>query len=293
MKLERLQRWHWAIVAVIVGVTLAQAQLHWTTTDPLTQGNFIEDPQRFESWLLRETSGRPWLRDIVVHPVRSGSRGAPAARYVVTAQRVYDEGGAVTLVPIAFLAAQPYKYQISLDYLPGQAGAKAAEKLTANPNASILDYLATVRAATGVNYRYAWWEDPWKATAAWTLASLLLIAGLWPTLINLLVYHRLTRPPREAGIDLSKVRAPSPKSTPAPATTDLEELEQEMASRLEGFEPDLHSSDSAPQSTPVRDLCATSVESVAVQANAEAQEYGAKPDDYYPTAKRHSAREEV
>src|SRR5689334_15650496 len=103
MKLERFQRWHWAILAVIVGVALAQAQLHWTTTDPLTQGNSIEDPQRFESWLLRQTNGQPWLRDIVVHP----AHGASAGPFVVTAKRVYNDGGAVTLVPIAFVPPQP------------------------------------------------------------------------------------------------------------------------------------------------------------------------------------------
>ena len=287
MKLERLQRWHWAILAVIVGIALAQTQLHWMTSDPLTQGNFIDDPQRFESWLLRQTNGRPWLADVVVHP----GRGASASRFVVTAKRVYDSAGATTVVPIAFVPAQPYKPQIGLDYLNSPAATKAIEKFNASANPTILDYLAAARTAAGVTYRYAWWEEPWKSMAAWIGGSLLVIAGLWPTLINLLVYHRLTRPPRERGIDLSKVKAPQP-ATPVPTTDHLEDLEREMESRVEGFAPVASPPEPATTTSP-RVLAARELEPVALEADRDPQEFGAKPDDYYPTAKRRTGREDA
>jgi hypothetical protein len=278
MKLERLQRWHLAIAAVIVGVALAQAQLRRATTDPLTRGNFIDDPQRFESWLLRQTNGQPWLRDVVVHPSRTDATHP----YVVTATRIYNDGGAVTRVPITFVPSQPYKPQMSLDYLTGPAASRAIERLNANPGPTFLDYLAAARAAAGVSYRYAWWEEPWKATAVWTAGALLLIAGLWPTLINLIVYHRLTRPPPEPGIELSKVKVPRPAPAAAQAP-DLAALEQELASRLDEFETGGAAADLSPSPAPVRALVATASEPALVETHPDAREFGAKPDDYYPT----------
>lgn len=292
MKLERLNRWHWALAAIVIGVMLAQAQLHWVTRDPLTAGNFIDDPQRFESWLLRQTNGQPWLRDIVVHPTRISGDKQPV-RYVVTAKRVYDDGGAVTLVPITFIPPQPYKPQLSFDYLPGPVAADAVKKLNANANPSFLDYLSAVQTAAGVRYRYAWWEEPWRATAVWVAASLLLIAGLWPTLINLIVFHRLTRPPQEKGIDLSKVRQTRPSHTaPEPDNSTLEELEREMETRLAIHPATALEPLTSPEAAPVRTLRAVEDEPVAIEAGGDATEFGAKPDDYYPTAKRHCGMEE-
>jgi hypothetical protein len=292
MRLERLGRWHWAVIAIIVGIVAAQAQLQWVTRDPLTAGNVIEDPQRFESWLLRQTNGQWWLRDIVVHPVH-GRGAAHSVQYVVTANRVYDDGGTLTLVPIAFVAPQPYKPQIDLDYLPGPAAAAAVKKLNANPNPTILDYLATVRTAAGVKYAYAWWEQPWQATAVWTAGSLLLIAGLWPTLIYLIVFGRLTQPPREKGIDLGKVRAamPQPQSSAPTDLSALEELEREMEAQIGSMpatpgEP----ASSSPAPAP-RVLSAVAQEVPVAAAVVESTDFGAKPDDFYPTAKVHRGKE--
>ena len=293
MRLERLRRWHWAIIAIVVGIAAAQAQLQWATRDPLTAGNVIEDPQRFESWLLRQTNGQPRLRDVVVHPVHGRGTGQ-GVRYVVTANRVYDDGGALTLVPIAFVAPQPYKPQIDLDYLPGPAAADAVKKLNAKVNPSILDYLPAVRAAAGVKYTYAWWEQPWQATAVWTAASLLIIAGVWPTVINLIVFGRLTQPPRELGVDLAKVRAarPQPQSSAPGDLAALEELEREMEARIGSSPAATVEAASSVTAPPARVLSAVARETAVAAAAIESTEFGAKPDDFYPTAKSHRTSKE-
>jgi hypothetical protein len=284
MKLEQMRRWQWACVAIALGAIAAEVQLH-LTRPPLAEGSFIASPQRFESWLLRKTKGKPALRNVVVHPARNSRDLPPGTQWIVTADREYADGGVPTLVPIAFAAPDPYKPQTRLDYLSSPAAAQAVSRLHSMPRPSLLDYLATLHAAAGVHYRVAWWEDPWLATAAWVGASLLLIGGVWPTLINLIAFHSFTRPAQSTADRVQPVPdSAAQELSEIPATLEvclqLEEAEH-SAGALDDRQPPEH----AEPAPPMRQLNAGRLEPITSSPSEAAGEFEAKADDYYPTAK--------
>ena len=285
MKLEQLRRWQWACLAIVLGVLAAQVQLHWTRP-PLAEGSFVASPRRFESWLLRKTNGKPALRNVVAHPVRNSLDVPPGTRWVVTAERRYIDGGVPTLVPIAFAAPDPYKPQTRLDYLSSPAAAQSVARLHSMPRPSLLDYLATLHAAAGIQYRVAWWEDPWLARAIWVGVSLLLIGGVWPTLINLIVYHSFTRPAQAKVCQVQPVPASAAKAgSQFPAAADMaSQLEAEIEGSA-GAADDGQIPDHADPAPPVRKLNAERIAAITPPQSEAAGEFEAKPDDYYPTAK--------
>jgi hypothetical protein len=114
----------------------------------------------------------------------------------------------------------------------------------------------------------------------------LLIGVVWPTVINLLVFGRLTRPREEAGIDLSKASSATPPAAPkGPTEQDLahlRELEAELAARLArgGDVPAPDAPATAPAVPAV--LGGAPLEPVPQDAHDE-RLFGARADDFYPT----------
>src|SRR5207244_2481957 len=63
---------------------------------------------------------------------------------------------------------------------------------------SIRDYLAEVKERfPDVQYRYAWWTQPKAQFGLWMGGAVLLIGGVWPSLVNLMIGAGLGRPHKE------------------------------------------------------------------------------------------------
>lgn len=94
-----------------------------------------------------------------------------------------------------------------------------------------------------VRYRYAWWETPAAIATIYPLAGLVLIGGVWPTVLGLMVGMGLGRKrSAEEKVDLSKYKGDA-KAKALEGRREMNEsergqlaaLEAELERRLDGF----------------------------------------------------------
>jgi hypothetical protein len=217
----------------------------------------LTDQRQFETALVDQRLGHRLFQDVTVYPhwVRSRATGERKPVHLVTGAywdgNTQLKGDAVVArwEPACFVAPVPY----------GQY-------------ATVLDYLAELKARQGVSYRYAWWWWTARPLFTSTLVAVVAMGVVWPTVVNLLVFGRLTRPPGVGWPSLWRVRrvkaAPSPTAG-APSTGEREPVP------------------AAPPEAPPRAAPAPVLRTEAVAAAPASQQvehhYGARPDDFYPT----------
>jgi hypothetical protein len=145
-----------------------------------------------------------------------------------------------------------------------------------------------------ISYLYAWYREPkWMYTVG-VVGGLVVIGGIWPTLLNLMIGAGFGRPPREKDeYDLDRFKGePEPEKAPAPTgLTDadrkqLAELEAELAKKVgDGTVATATATAEETQETEIRKLDARPAEPLPpppVQPPPEKKEYRG---EYYPTAK--------
>lgn len=301
MRIERVKRWQWVLLAVVVGAALGWS---WRGdgADLARYGEILNDPEAFERGLFERRDGERRFTNVRVHRQTlddgAGSRGT---FHVVTGNycdgRPDPHDGTYRWRPRFFVATIPYHVR-SQTYHLGDGSEDDAEKLRAFEDLkspTVLDYLNLLGQTDGLRYTHAWWRTYPMVTCV--AGSVLLIGVVWPTVINLLVYGTFVRPREEEGIDLSILdRLPQPPAAPAapaPDLTDhLRELEAELAARLAGggeVPPDSAALSRAPAA-----LKTAPLEPAPAAEQAE-HHYGARADDFYPTeahAPHHETRED-
>jgi hypothetical protein len=274
MRVSALRRWHWILIALVVGLgggSIRQATLDFE--DQLDgYGKLIVSQRQFEEALVGQVEGIRQFKDITVYPyVIHSTNGTKRLVHIVTGhywngEPVMDHGQLkARFVPSCYLATMPYR-----PLNGGSAG-------------TVLDYLDQMRKTANVQYRYAWWW--WAVTPAslWVIGSLLLIGGVWPTVINLIAFGSLGRPKEEKGVSLLHVKAP-PRAQPVAASVDashLANLEMELEERLAGG---ANATDDPQPAAPVpKTLAGGPLEPVALPTAQDDREFGADKDDFYPT----------
>ena len=120
----------------------------------------------------------------------------------------------------------------------------------------------------------------------WTVGGLVIVGGVWPTVITLIVYGTLRRPKEQPGTDLRNVRPSQPNAPPPPpAEVDLSPYQADEAST-----PAAAGSDSAPPAVPptipVRPLAPAALEANTCSTTEPAAEFDRDSDDFYPTDRR-------
>src|SRR5215212_2167526 len=68
---------------------------------------------------------------------------------------------------------------------------------------TVVAYMHDLKALGRIEYTYQWWKAPRLSLVLWMAGCVIVIGGIWPTVINLLVYGTFSRP-REEKADLSK-----------------------------------------------------------------------------------------
>lgn len=284
MRLSSLKRWHWLLIAIVVGLAGGGVRQGTADEDRIDQyEHLITDPQRFEDAVTTQAYGHHLFEDITVYPYHLHNRRGDASVVHLVTGRYWDgeptvqNGQTVAhFVSACFIASAPYQPRTSL---VAERGNK--------PFPTVLDYLAVLHERSGVNYRYAWWWWAVTPIALWLIASIILIGGVWPTIINLITYGTFTRPAEEAGVSLKDVK--SSPARPKPVTAEaidpalLENFEDELESDLTAA-PVVAAPTSSP--APPRPLSTAPLEPVAISDNAHSKEFGAKRDDFYPTELR-------
>jgi len=170
MGIDEIKRWQWIVIGLIVGLCLGFA---WTSGEPNYDGR-LSGQLEFERDLLRKhpKTSEPLVRNIVIHPTELDFQNKTVQ--VVTFQRLYE--GAKThktyYQPQHFVAQVPYVQMMSNQSYPSVGDSlKAVAQQTKAP----------------VSFRYSWESERPTAISLWTVGTVAVVGGVWPTLINLMV----------------------------------------------------------------------------------------------------------
>jgi hypothetical protein len=273
MHVQDLKRWHWVAIALVVGLALSYV---WTSVEPSIPRTMA--PRTFEQLLVTPPEqGRPWIANLTVHPPDEGV-------YIVTGEELTTQQGSKNGL------YKPFQIVTRTPYVPGGAGRAPA---ASGSNETILTYLDRVAAQhPHVRYRYAWERKPMWVYTFWTVGSLLLIGGVWPSLVSLLTGGGLglTRDKDDNGYDLSRFSSTPEAGTAKPAATtagasQLASVEAELEQKLAGFAI-TGAADDAGGATAgqTRKLDGKPLEPVPAQAEEEDKEY---KGEFYPVARPH------
>jgi hypothetical protein len=296
MPWERIRHWHWLVIAILLGVTVAKVREQYVDDAIKDLGESLNGQGQFEESLLQTIQGRRLFDNVIVTPERIDD-GLGGKRSVHVVRGMYWNGRIDRTTqsrqpvwrPAFFVAVVPYHPQLNLAGM-GAQGDQIAAHLASVRNPTVLDFLSAVHQTHGVAYSYPWWRGSAYALWLWLTASVLLIGIALPVVINLTVYGTLWRPRavKEKAVDSSKVET-STHAAPASSITDqdlahLIELERELEEKL-GQQSPATAAAQAEAIAEVRKLTGTPLAS-ADEIAAEHKEFGAKDDDFYPTERR-------
>lgn len=192
MRIEDLKRWHWIVIGALAGLLLAYVYSGMEPTDP-GRSVAAADFRRAAVNLSRNpaTDGYPLVRKVVVYPPEMGAYGK-------LVHRVHFE-------LLHYDQADPTKWQ----YRPSHMKAEVPfDRSNPNANNTVLDFLAEAKKQNPkLDYRPAWEREPRNMYLLFSLGGVILIGGIWPTIINLLVgrgFGKRSEPKPE--MDLSRYR---------------------------------------------------------------------------------------
>jgi hypothetical protein len=161
-----------------------------------------------------------------------------------------------------------------------------------NPAYTVVDFLADAkRQNPSLEYRYQRiWEPP-VAYLGWTVASMIVIGGIWPTLLAMLVGAGFGRAETEPKYDLGRFKGgKEEKKASKRQPTEAEQAKvRELADELEAkllanarARGDVLPADAAATAEPVKTLVTAPLEIAADEKPPEQKAYAG---DYYPVAR--------
>jgi prepilin-type N-terminal cleavage/methylation domain-containing protein/prepilin-type processing-associated H-X9-DG protein len=253
--------------------------------------------------LLRQDNGVPLFRDLVVHKYtprdggdgRAAEDGGGGPVFVVTGrsyQPPYDRDGR----PLCFEVRSPYPAGAALARVAAVTKTDLVARYHAMHDPTIRDYLAMLSDAGVLDYEYAWRELPYVMPLLWAAAGVLMIGVVWPTVINLMVHRRWTRPPEEPATNLSAASGTSDSaaiSAHAPTDEDLKRIdavEAALRASLAQGQPDMPAQGdvaAVASAAPVAQLVGTAEPVGQAGPSDDAMDephFKLKPKDFYPTA---------
>ena len=294
MTIAQLNRSHWLVISLVVGLALWGIR-RGRDADIALYGEGLTAQSTFEQALLSDIGGIPQFKNIQVHRAVEDDGSGHSVPIDVVAGKfcpgAAESDGKYHWRPFVFIARIPYQPTIDLSefYKSGLPSAAARWQKIARP--TVVDFLNLAHDYRGVQFSRAWWiEYPFLTLV---VGSILIIGLAWPCCIDLMVYGKLVRPREEKGIDLSKVIAPQPRPAPAATQDDLDRLhalEEELEHNLaEGAGAAPAAVAVAPAA--VRQLTADAQPTALTDVH-DHKNYRRKADDYYPTEERTQKRTE-
>jgi hypothetical protein len=266
MHVQDLKRWHWVLISVFVGLLLSWV---WSAYD-WDENLPSVSQQDFETGLTGSRNRIGALIDITVMPAVEG-KNKVLARHI----RPTTVAGKGDARPVVKITDIPYK-----------AGGWRGES-EEFPN--VLAYLQKVKQDNpDLTFRYAWWREKWAIFTLWTGASVLLIGGVWPSVVSLMVGAGLGFQGEEKGpdydLDRFKGEAAKKGAKKEPTAADLQhlhELEDELEKKLAAQRAGLPIPEDQPAQAPaaVKTLDGGPLENMAPEKPAEEHEY---TGEFYP-----------
>lgn len=288
MRITALRGWHWLVVGLLAGLACGAARdAAINFADELDGYGQRLGQREFERAVVADLHGRRRFDRLAVYPYRlAGSSAANAVRVHVVAGLYCDgqpreENGRLALrwEPAYFVAAVPYQ--------PVTTTATTTAAASASPVSypDVLAYLQSLSPKSpggrGVTFRYESWAWAARPPFLWGCGVFLFVGVVWPTVINLLAYGRLTRPPEPKGISLRDVRRPAAAAPPAEAAPDLSAV-RALDEELEAAVASAPTPAATVSTAPVRSLATSPVEAADVAPGSQ-KHFGARREDYYPT----------
>lgn len=283
MRIEDLKRWHWIVIGAFIGLVLGYVFSNLEPTDPGRSLSTV-DFQRAARQVSRNpaTEGMPSLRNIVVYPPEQGAYGKPVHR--------------VHFDLLHFAAGDPTKWE----YRPSHLKAEVPfVRDGSNPENTVIDFLEAAKADNDkLSYRLAWERQGGMMYAMSVGGGVLVIGGIWPTIINLMVGAGLgKRGEKKPDYDLNKFKmSAEEEAAMLGATTASKTVTQEDQDKLKSMVDDLERAigpgrggergaavDGASHDEPVRKLDGKPLETAATTKVADdPKDY---KGEYYPVAR--------
>jgi hypothetical protein len=195
MGIQNLNRFHWILLGAFLGAALAYA---WVGAANTTENISPTDQTTFESEVIqKDPQQRPLISGIVVHPpVYSPADGAKVNQ--VSYKRLATDkvsGRTDYFAEHWFVARIPFRPRLNRVQIDDASTFDVRAYLTA---------LAKVPNNDFIKYRDGWWLMPKNAVMAGAGAGVVVIGGIWPTLLSVMAGAGLApkRQPREKGVSL-------------------------------------------------------------------------------------------
>ena len=295
MQIEDFKRWHWILIALVIGGLMGFC---WNLTPPdeKADGRGTSALEFVGNLTRQKTSqGYTWVRQTLVYP--------PEERVDPTTGKT----GFANYVVCSMLTPLPDgKYKYMVKHFTADVPFKVGNIQPKSDQYSIRDYLKETKEAFPevVDYRYAWWSAPRMQYILWMGAALLLIGGLWPTLVNLMIGAGLGghKHEKKDEYDLDrfgKSKEPAKSATPVKAGMSnadmqkLRDLQDHLADNVSGMEltggvATSVATSSAPGTVKALGGSSEPLKPVAPTEPEEPKEY---MGEYYPVVKPHHVEE--
>jgi len=272
MHIEDFKRWHWMLIAIVVGLVLAYVLAGVPWGDDLPTLGQID----FERGIVAKFPQPGYITNVVVLP----SAQKDVATVVFEQLCRTNDSKKMEFRPATFRTPLPFKSQRD-----GQT------------YQSIQDFLSNAKAKANPDlaFKYAWYRQRSSVYVLWTFAAVLLIGVVWPSVVSLLtggglgfVRARSTDPEYDLSRFGNRPTTPKPQS-PDQAPRDLdevrrldEELERRLAAQATVDGGQAAQANAQHPNEPVRALNAGPLETANVQSPDELKEYGG---EFYPVVK--------
>ena len=294
MALEDLKRWQWALVGLAVGLVLGFAY-RYMFHDPDPGYPTLKRAETLEPLMVARDfeTNRPIVDDVTIYPLLSGDDKVQLVTFNM--RQVYEfedpkHGGAgftrSRWEPRQLWAEIPFQKK-------GPAGNTFADLVRQHREAGLLD---------GANVSFGWAQKPLPGLLLYAAAGVLLVGGVWPTLLNVLLGAGFGRDRSKETYDLDRFGG---EGSSAEAVKGRRGMTGEEADQLAAVTGGLESSTGGMSAenvpppgarnpdkdgfSPIRPL---PQESVPEPREPEAKEQTEYDGAWYPVAKPHKKRED-
>lgn len=290
MGIEHINRLGWIIIGAIVGIVFMTIQ-SWNHVDP--PGTELVGASSFETavFQLEPVSQSPLIKQIVIQPP-TYSEASSSNVQVVTFKRLFRSTKDQKLwwVDQKFIASIPYS--------PANRG-----RVTPTPDMTVQTYLNKLTEQyPHIKYSTGWWLSPVNSVWVGALGGMLLIGGIWPTMLGLMSgagFGRKYNPKYKDDVPLWRMKS-RPSSTTARPTVSAADMAKvsnvanAYESNLAQFATAGHASTaSGPTTEPeVRKLDARPLEEAKPLPNPDADDEIEVKGEFYPVMIHHKKHQQ-
>ncbi len=318
MGLENLKRWHWALIGLLLGAMFGATRAYWRDPDPGGDRSFGRNQ-------FADAVGRGMeVRNLVLHPADDGKEWLTGEYYRLTSgniggrfrpqrkgttQPAQERPGEWVKFPMLAGEERSGKFEYQRVFINGDEK-KDIEKLIdedihnggkknlLQANAAYMDarsfmaYLQKQHSSAALTYKFAWWEIPKYTVSMYALGGLVLIGGVFSTVVSLISGAGFGIQKKvEDDYDLSRFK-PAPK----PAEKTKAEVDQaalaELNAKMEENVADMligksitQQEEEEEEAHAIKQLQTQTMDATETPQEREAREAKEYQGEFYPVAK--------